>query len=196
MILNNLKNISIRSKIILTLFVNIFIIVSIIYFIIIPRVEFIKENGRDIIDRRVFLEEQFIKAKRFRENNEEMDLVDADIQKLDEVFVSYDGDLQFIETLEKVAVDNDVNQKISLGAIKNEENNEFEKIGLEISAEGNFLNIMKYLISLETLNYYVNISFLDISKAATVNSRSGPEDDSPRVLSRVTCKIKADTYWE
>ena len=201
MILNSLKNIGIKGKIIITLFGNFLIIFLIIYFVIIPQAEFIKKNGQEIIDRRVFLEEQYIKAKKFRETNEEMDLVDDDIQKLDEVFVSYDEDLQFIETLEKIAIDNNVSQKISLGSIKKEQKDEFEKISLEISANGNFLSIMKYLISLETLNYYVNISSLDISKSAnprSTNSSSGvtPAEDDLSDLNRVVCKIKADTYWK
>ena len=196
MTLNNIKNIGIKYKIILTLFTNSLIIISIIYFIIIPRVGYIKESGRQIIRRRVFLEEQYIKVRRFMASNKDMNLVDADIQKLDEVFVDYDKDLQFIETLEKVAIDNNINQRISLGSIKNEGSSDFERITLEISADGNFLNIMNYLISLETLNYYINISSLDIYKPSTYNINNGLLGDEPNSLSRVICKITADTYWK
>ena len=195
MILDNIKNLSIRNKMIATFLAYSLLIFFIIYFIIFPRVKFIRENGREIIERRVFLEEQYIRARNFKENNEEMKLVDADIQKLDEVFVNYDNDLQFIETLEKIAIDNNVNQKISLGAIKNEEISEFEKITLEISANGNFLNIMNYLIDLETLNYYINISSLDIFESK-VDIERGPGEEGPSSSSNVSCKITADTYWK
>ncbi len=195
MILNSIKSIGIKYKIILTLFINFLVIILIIYLIIIPRIRYIKENGEQIIRRRIFLEEQYIKVKRFMASNKDMNLVDADIQKLDEVFVDYDEDLQFIETLEKVAIDNNINQRISLGSIKNGEVSDFEKIILEISADGNFLNMMNYLINLETLNYYINISSLDIYKPSTYNINDGLLGDESNSLSRVIYKITADTYW-
>lgn len=196
MILDSIKNLSVRNKIILTLFINSLVILLIIHFIIIPRAMLIEETGKDIINRRLFLEEQYVKAKNFRENNKEMELVDSDIQKLDDVFVSYDNDLKFIETLEKVAIDNKINQKISLGSVKNEEDSEFEKITLEISAEGSFLNIMNYLISLETLNYYVNVNFLDISSSNSQIVNNELLGNKPSASHKVICKIIADTYWK
>lgn len=195
MILDSIKNLSTRNKIIATFLGYSLLIFLIIYFIILPRVKFIRENGREIIERRVFLEKQYIRARNFKENNEEMKLVDADIKKLDAVFVDYNNDLQFIETLEKIAIDNNIDQKISLGAIKNEEISEFEKITLEISVNGSFLNVMNYLINLETLNYYINISSLDISESK-IDFEKRPGEEGPSSSSKVTCKITADTYWK
>jgi len=193
MILSKFKNLGIRTRIIIIFFINVLIIYLIIFFIIIPRVEFIREKGREIVDRRRFLEEQYIKAKNFRENNQNMELVDEDINKLDEVFVAYDNDLEFIETLEKVALENKVDQKISLDSKKSEEEQEFEKIRLEILSEGSFLNVVNYLISLETLSYYINISSLDIYKLdqQTINN-----EEELSSSGKVFCKIIADTYWK
>jgi Tfp pilus assembly protein PilO len=196
MLLDKIQNLSTKKKIIITLFTNSLVIFLIINFVIIPRIRFIKESSKEIIDRKVFLEEQYIKAKKFRENNEEMEVVDEDIQKLDKVFVSHDNDLQFIESLEKTALDNNIKQKILLGSVQNSKDNEFEKIILEISAEGNFKNMMNYLISLETLDYYINISSLDILKATSHQIGDESSDIGSNSLSNVICKITADTYWK
>jgi len=192
MILNSVKNLSVKNKMIITFLFYFFLIFLIAHFIILPRVNYISKSGKEIMDRRIYLEEQYIKVRNFRKNNEEMKLVDKDIQRLDEVFVEYDGDLQFIETLENLATDNKIEQRISLGKIESEKNNEFEEITLEIFAEGNFLNIMNYLISIETLGYYVNISLLDISRLNIEKNFVGDESNN---LNKVICKITADTYW-
>ena len=195
MILDNFKKLGTKSRMLITFLGYSFVIFMIIYFIILPRVNFIRKNGKAIVDRRVFLEEQYIKARNFKKNNEEMKLVDKDIERLDEVFVHYNEDLQFIETLENLASSYNVEQRISLGKIESEEINEFEEITLEISAEGSFLNIMNYLIGLETLNYYVNINSLDISKAQVASEKDFSEN-RPSILNNVICKITADTHWK
>jgi Tfp pilus assembly protein PilO len=195
MILNNIQKLNIKVRIFITFLIYSAVIFLIFYFIILPKINFIKENGKAISERRIFLEEQYIRVRNFKQNNEEMKLVDEDIDKLDEVFVNYNEDLQFIETLENLASDNNINQKISLGKVESEGKDEFEEITLEISAEGSFLNIMKYLISLETLNYYINISFLDISKVQTIVEKDFSEN-RVGILNNVICKIKADTYWK
>ncbi len=195
MILNNIQKLNIKVRMLITFLAYSLVIFFILYFIILPKVNFIRKNSKAISERRIFLEEQYIRARNFKKNNEEMKLVDEDIERLDEVFVAYDKDLQFIETLENLASDNNINQKISLGKIESEEKNEFEDITLEISAEGSFLNIMKYLISLETLNYYINISSLNISKAQ-INVEKDFSEDRASILNNVVCKITADTYWK
>ena len=195
MILDNFKKLNTKSRMLITFLVYSSLIFLIVYFIILPRVNFIRKNGKAIVERRVFLEEQYIKARNFKKNNEEMKLVDKDIERLDEVFVHYNEDLQFIETLENLASSHNVDQRISLGKVESEEINEFEEITLEISAEGSFLNIMNYLIGLETLNYYINISSLDISKAQVSTGKDFSEN-RPSILNNVICKITADTYWK
>jgi len=193
MILNKFRNLSVKIRILIILVLSVLAIFLIVYFIIIPRVNFIKEKGEEIVERRQFLEEQYIKAKKFREDNQDMQLVDEDIDKLDEVFVKYDNDLEFIETLEGVALENNIDQKISLNSTKSEEEKDFEKIRLEISAEGDFFNIMNYLIDLEILSYYININSLDIYKLGSQGINN--QEDLPN-LSKVFCKIIADTYWK
>jgi Tfp pilus assembly protein PilO len=195
MILDNIKKLNTKWKMLITLLAYSLIIFLIINFIILPRVNFIRKNGKDIVERRIFLEEQYIKVKNFKENNEEMKLVDKDIERLDEVFVDYNEDLQFIETLESLASNHKINQRIALGKTEGKELNEFEKITLEIFAEGSFLNIMNYLINLETLNYYINVSSLDISKVK-VNAEKNFSENKPSILNNVSCKITADTYWK
>lgn len=194
MILNKFKKLSIKNKIILSFLFNSLVIFLIIFFVIMPRVRFIKEKGDEILEKRRFLEEQYIKAKNFRETNEDMNLVDEDIDKLDEVFVDYNEDLEFVETLERVADENNVEQEISLDSKKEGEESEFEKIRLEISAEGSFFNVLNYLVSLETLDYYINISSLDINKTSKQKDVRG--EDQIDSLDKVFCKIVADTYWK
>lgn len=195
MILNKIKNLSIRNRIIVTFLSYSILIFLIVYFIILPRLNFIRESGKNIVERRIYLEQQYIKAKNFRKNNEEMKLVDEDIQRLDDVFVSYDKDLEFIETLEEVATNNSVVQDISLEKIEEEKIDDFAEITLEIIAEGNFLNIINYIIDLETLGYYVNISSLELTKHEVSLDRGVLEEQlSPS--NKIVCKIIADTYWK
>lgn len=205
MILNSIKNLNSRNKLIITFLFYLVLIIMVIYFIIIPRVVLIKRTSSSIIDRKVFLEEQYLKARSFIESNKDFKIIGLKIKKLDEVFVNYDKNLEFIEILEEVADENNIEQKISLGLIQKEDIGKYQKVTLEIIANGNFQDLVNYIIGLETLDYYVNVGFLSISAmdGHIFSSKSQGLDevvvgdfyDKPG-SSRVVCRITADTYWK
>lgn len=194
MILNRLKNIRTNTKIFLFFLFSILITVLIVNLIIIPKVNFIKESGHSIVERRKFLEEQYERVKNLKQGKIDIERIQSNIGRLDEVFVNHEQDLEFIQTLEELANKNNVAQNISMSNAQKIKN-EYEEIILEINLEGSFYNIMRYLIDLETLEHYVNIKSLNINSLdRNKNLEISAEDSSS--ASRVSCKIVADTYWK
>lgn len=193
MILSKIKNLKTRGRILILFIFSLFTILIVVYFVIVPKAKYINNTCNQIVERRKFLEEQYLKLKNIRENKKDIESIENDLNKLDEVFVKHNEDLKFIQTLEEVANKNNVEQAISLEDI-DEKLGEYSEIVLEINLKSSFLNIMKYLIDLETLKYYVNIRSLSITsiKNTAINNDSVTED----VFSRVNCKITADTYWK
>jgi len=196
MTLSKIKNLKTKSKMLILFIFSLLAVLIVVCFVILPKGEYIKDTCQQITERRKFLEERYLKLKNIRENKKDIDSIKKDLGKLDEVFVKHSEDLEFIQTLEAVANKNNVEQLIILEDINKEmEGKEYEEIILEINLESSFLNVMKYLIDLETLKYYVNVESLSISslKSSSVNS-----SDNENILasSKVNCKITASTYWK
>ncbi len=196
MTLSKIKNLKTKSRMLILLIFSLSTILMVVCFVIIPKAKYIEGTCQQITERRKFLEERYLKLKNIRENKKDIDSIKKDLGKLDEVFVKHSEDLEFIQTLEAVANKNNVEQLIVLEDInKNLEGEEYEEIILEINLESSFLNVMKYLIDLETLKYYVNVESLSISslKGSLVDSS---DNENISASSRVNCKITASTYWK
>ena len=216
---NKIFNLNLKSKIIISFTFYLILILTVVMFIIIPRIKFIKEVGGEITRQKQFLEEQYRNSKNLKEVNKNFEFISLNTEKLDKVFIYYDEDLQFIQSLEKVAFDNNVKQKISLDTKSEEErgDKECDNVKLELTVNGSFFNIMNYLIDLEAINYYVNVDFLNITKFSQSKDKSRKSDktlisdfnnkliifddldiDSSSEIdsSQVMCKITASTYWK
>lgn len=155
---------TIKRKIIISLIIFLIAISSIIYFIILPTINEIKRISNDIYFERVDLEKKYQRGQLLRVTIKNFEAIKPEKSKLESVFISEGKELEFITSLEKIANDNNLNQEIKLQEkiIKKQENN-YYPLSLAISINGEFINTMKYLQSLEKLNYYFNISAMTIN---------------------------------
>ncbi len=162
---------------------------AIVYFIIIPTLNNIKEANTDIIKRKTDLERRYNESKELKRTAQKINRIDPQIELLNKAFINKNRELEFITTLESIANNNSVVQTINLGSFQGEIST-YTKIPLELILTGKLNNIMNYLIDLETLYYYININLLDLSN----NSRVISQDLNGQNV--ITMTIKADTYWQ
>lgn len=178
--LNKHENLSLKNKIILSITSVALFIVGISYFIILPTIKNIQKMGSDIDAIRLDLEKKYIKGQSLNKLSNNLKKIESKLDNLDTIFINHNRALEFITTLEEVAVNNNVSQKINLMTDKALAENQYKKIPLQIMITGSYANALQYIIDLETLSYYVNISTIDINKQA----------DS------VSVQIAASTYWK
>ena len=174
------------SKIKITIFIigAILAIGLIIFSIIIPTVSDIKKISNAIYAERVDLEKKYLRGQLLKKTSRDFETATLQKDKLDTIFITEGEELKFISTLEKVASNNNVDQTIDLQAKDTKQKNGLKTFSLKITVTGGFTQVMKYLASLEKLNYYVNISFLNLG--------ANKEFISATLIGEVFSQIKTD----
>jgi len=191
--LNNLIKLNLKKKISITLIIFILIISGLIYFVVMPTINDIKKMGEEIENQRIDLEQKYIKGQSLKQLTENLKKTEPQLVILDQIFIKQDHELDFITKLEEIATQNNVAQTINLDIAKINKDKSYQALPLRLSARGNYKNIMNYLISLEALNYYINIDSTDLSSASAKQS-AVPEGQT--TFSNIGLTISANTYWK
>lgn len=172
------------------------IILSLIYFIVIPTIKEIKTMGDSIEAQREDLENKYIKGQSLKKLTENLNKIEPKLELLNQIFINKNRELEFITSLENKANKNQISQKINLGNPEKTENKNFQKTNLQLFTKGGFIKQLQYLKDLEQLNYYINIKLLELSPAAggepvKTNSQGLPTAET----NNLNMYIEANTYW-
>jgi Tfp pilus assembly protein PilO len=174
--------ISLKNKIILSTSVLLVILATIIFFIIKPAMNEILKISKEIEMQREDLERKYQRGQSLKKLTEDLKVIEPQLEKLDELFIKRDESLKIITSLEKIAENNGVEQKINLSA-QGTKISDYQKIPIQIFSRGNFFNQTKYLTSLEKLNTYININLIEFT-----GNNTNPEE--------LSMLIFGDTYWK
>ncbi|MDP2737005.1 MAG: hypothetical protein Q8O59_04485 [bacterium] len=192
---NKYLKFNLKNKIIASLVGFIIIILSLIYFIVIPTIEDIKTMGQTIEAQREDLEKKYIKGQSLRQLTENLSKIEPKLEILDQIFINKNRELEFITSLENEANENQISQKISLSAPQQIANQNFQKTSLQLFTKGGFIRQLQYLMDLEHLSYYINIKLLELTPAG--DDAPANQAVSPAYIetNRLNMLIDADTYW-
>jgi len=186
---------SLKGKIIIFFIFFLIFIFFIFFFCICPSVKKIKEIRKEINVQRIDLEKKYLKGQNFKKVFEKLKKIDEKIKMLDKVFINKNDSLKFVTTIEDVAEKNNITQKINLASFNQIEGNYYKEIPLQFFSQGSFSDQIKYLIDLESLDYYINIESIDIT-----SSQQGKNNfnnlDLELKENNVNIMILANTYWK
>ena len=203
MIFNKYQKFDLKNKIIATLVGFVLIISGLIYFIVVPTVKDIKTRGGAIEEQVIDLEKKYIRGNSLRQLTENLKKIEPRLSSLDQIFINKNRELEFITTLENKANETQISQKINLSPPNTAENIEFQKNSLQLFTNGEFTKQLKYLIKLESLNYYINIKSLELSSsprggqtAPSIKNSDRETSASEQEPSNINLSITADTYWK
>ncbi len=186
---NTLLKFNLKKKIYLSLLVFLIIILILIIFIVVPTIRDIKNMSNKIEEQRLDLEKKYIKGQSLKQLAENLEKIEPELVKLNQIFINQNRELEFITTLEEIAAKNNINQKINLGAVSAAENQNFKKSTLQLYTSGSFTDQMNYLLSLEALNYYININSIDLNP-------SGITPNGQSASGGINMLINAETFWQ
>jgi len=154
---------NVAKKIIAYTLTVICLILLIIYFIVIPTVRDIKKISSDVYAERLDLEKKYLRGQLLKKTVEDFEKIKPQKNKLLSAFITENQELEFITNLEKIATENKLTQNIRLHQNPDDQGDKiFYNLPLEVTAQGDFINIMKYLRDLETLSYYFNINSISL----------------------------------
>lgn len=181
---------NLKNKIILSLAGFILAILTLIYFVVVPTARDIKIMGREIEEQKIDLERKYLKGQSLKQLTENLKKIEPELSRLDQIFINENRGLEFITTLENEAGKSGVSQKINLSSPEAAENKEFQKNKLQLFAGGNFIRQLGYLLSLESLAYYINVKMIEITPSPAGSEPETNESDGVNMF------IDADTYWK
>ncbi|MDD4272068.1 MAG: hypothetical protein PHF50_04690 [Patescibacteria group bacterium] len=187
---NKYLKLDLKNKITASLIGFFLVILSLIYFIVVPTIKEIRAMGSAIEAQREDLEKKYIKGQSLKRLTENLNKIEPKLELLDQIFINKNRELEFITSLENKAGKNQISQKINLNAPQKAENQNFQKTNLQIFTKGDFNKQFQYLMDLENLGYYINVKLLELSLAD-----DGGREASSTPKKTLNLYLDADTYW-
>ncbi len=187
---SNIVKINLKNRIIIMIIGFLTLFALILFFIVIPTIHDILDMGQKIEEQRIDLEKKYIKGQNLRQLTTNLNKINSQLSKLEQIFISENRELEFITTLEGVANKNSVNQKINLGVQEDMPGYDYKKMTLQLLLQGNFTNIMNYLIGLESLEYYVNVKNIELTIGSLKQTLDTPQG------AVINMFLLTETFWK
>ena len=166
---------SVKRKIIISALVVVILIGAIVYTIIIPTVNDIKEISNSVYLERVDLEKKYLRGQLLRKTIEDFEKIQPEKDKFSSIFVVKGEELEFITALETLANRNNLTQDIKLQATReNVLKGGAGALPLQILTRGGFINTMQYLRDIERLNYYFNVLNIELGVVSVNQGSNDP----------------------
>lgn len=153
---------NIKRKIITSITLVIAGTIGIIYFIILPTIADINEIKNAVLLERIDLEKKYLRGQLLNKALEDFEIRKNEKENLLGVFIAEGEELEFVTSLEKIAEDNNVIQKLSLDNSQAVANQPYKTSILSVVSQGNFTDILNYLEDIKKLKYYYNINQMEI----------------------------------
>ncbi len=137
----------------------------IIYFIIVPAITEIQNLNAQIYNQRLSLEKKYTErfgmrkvVKNFREINE-------DFGRATSIYMSQNGELDFITSVESIADRNNIELKIFLAPREQSEYPDgIQSFDLALTTKGNFKDTVKFLQEMEKMQIYIITDSISLLK--------------------------------
>jgi len=165
------------------------------YFIILPSVKKIKEIRTEILNQKIELKNNIKQSENINRLNEELKSIKPKMDKLDQIFINKNRELEFIVLIESIADKYSIDQKIDLNPNLEDPEDLYKQSPMTLGLRGQYVDIMHYLFELEKIKYYININSIDIS-AVTQNQRVNNISGEDMLDEEVVMNLNADVYWK
>jgi Tfp pilus assembly protein PilO len=154
----------------------------------------IKKLKKEIINTEINIKNNVDKKNNIDNLSSNLKTIEPQIDKLHQIYINKNKELEFITALEDIANKNNIQQTMDLKNFP-EKNSDFGAISLEINSQGTYKNLMSYLTDIETSSYYINIHSISINRGSIRRPNpSVSEEESLNAPVNLIMNFKADTY--
>ncbi len=172
------------------------IFAALIFFLLIPNIKKITQTRDNIIGQKIQMERDMINQRNISTLSKKIEEIEPQLNKLEQIFINKNRELEFITALEGIAQNNNISQNLQLNPASEDADKLYKKIPLTLKCQGEFKHIINYLTDLEALQYYVTINYLAFSSQKSSKSAQASGNNTAANNPIVTMQIKADTYWQ
>ena len=155
---NKLKNLSFKKKFSYLGLIFLGASLLIVYFVLTPTLNKIKTKRAEIVTQKIELEQKLTKEKNMASLSAKVRKIEPFVDRLAEVYINQNRELEFITTLEGIASANNISQSLNLSLDNSNPASGYSTVPLTINASGTYNDLLAYLISLETIKYYINVT--------------------------------------
>lgn len=149
--------------------VGLFSIITLIIIaaIIWPTVSYITRLNQDTADLRMYLEKKYESTKNFRTNIKRVEEIKNEIIDYPDYSFKPGDELALITSLENIAAEEKVSQKIISSNLDKITNNQ---VNIQLSTAGSYQQNLNYLNRLEKMGYFINLEEINFTPIINVNS--------------------------
>lgn len=161
-----------KTKIRILSTVLIMAVFSLIFFLIYPLFQDIKNSSLGILEQKqklLLLESRVENMEKFKTRYTE---IEPDFKKTEALFIKADLPVDFIRFLEKTAKDSNIKVKISLSQGQQAEGKSWQIFPFQTAIEGSFSDFLRFLEKLQSGQYLINVQDLSVLKAENIVSAS------------------------
>lgn len=203
------KNMTSNKKHFLILLGLMLLMLALGWWLMRPAVKSIKENNNEISYQKEKLGRLLQQGQSVLENKKNLLAVEAEMDKLQEVWLQVGEELKFITDLEQAAAENDLKQVINFDNTKYSGETDIKVIPVGLDVQGELNNIMSYINALEAYDYYINMSKVEIRSASGQETKrfsqqieegeqgEGEEGEAvEKIVVNLTVHLEGLTYWK
>jgi Tfp pilus assembly protein PilO len=180
---------SVRNKMLITILGYLVVLVVVVLFVIIPSVEKIQTISQEVYDQQLYLEELYMRGQLIKRVQRQLAEINPFIEKMTRGFVDPEQSVDFVLSLEGLAQNNNIVQRIEMRPERAVQRNIYEILPVHLSLEGNFINLIKYLKGAEEMDYYFNVGALNIASPKTRYGQPTPGSGQLNIL------LQGQSYW-
>lgn len=179
--------------------------ILIITLIIVPSIRDILNLAQKIESQRVELESMYQRGRSLKKTHTDYESIKDKLPKIKNILLRPGEELGFITSLEELASQNNVEQKITIDTESLKKTGGYSTMVVHLDLLGKYKDILGYIIDLEKLDYYLNFKQINIANenARLFNTKPGlPENPVLSIQSqgggsdnKIKVNIVALSYW-
>lgn len=136
------------------------VIIAMVILVIIPSVSSIETIGEKIRKQDQILSQKKSSGFNLEKTKMELEQAQQQVGQLDSIFVSAGKELELITQLEILAQKNKINAQITPDLNIKPTNTDIQRLPIKINANGNYLDLLKFISDIESLPHYFNVKQL------------------------------------
>lgn len=135
------------------------------FFVLNPLLKSIKEMAKELStqeDKLITLQLKIDNIEQFKTTYEE---IEGTLSKMDDLLINFEVPVDFINFLENEAKQFNLDFKISSAINQNTKNNPWPSIVFQATADGEFVNLLKFLDTIENSPYLIDVKNINIRES-------------------------------
>lgn len=158
-----------KQKYYISLFFIIAVIILLLLFVVYPTVRDIHKINKEITNKRIELESKFLQGLNIDKTKKELQNIKSELPSLDKIALQKGKELEFIQTLEKIAAEHNSEIKIISDFEDNNMSDSISSAPIKINVVGDFKDTLKIINEIENMPTYINADSILLTSDKTKN---------------------------